>query len=58
MFFLLSPGCCLSFSVLYVTLLTPDALVSAGVHYNSATEQYQVGVTARKNFQLGNRDLA
>jgi hypothetical protein len=50
---LLSPGCCFSVPVLFVTLLTPDMLVSAGVHYDSATEQYQVGVTARKNFQLG-----
>ncbi len=31
-------------------------LVSAGVHYDSATEQYQVGVTARKNFQLGSSE--
>ena len=30
-----------------------DGLVSAGVHYDSASEQYQVGVTARKNLQLG-----
>ena len=33
-----------------------DRLVSAGVHYDSASEQYQVGVTARKNFQLGSSE--
>ena len=27
-----------------------------GVHYDSASEQYQVGVTARKNIQLGSSD--
>ena len=28
----------------------------AGVHYDSASEKYQVGLTARKNFQLGSSD--
>ena len=41
---------------LFVTQLPPDVLVSAGVHYDSASEQYQVGVTARKNIQLGSSE--
>ena len=28
----------------------------AGVHYDSSSEQYQLGVTARKNFQLGSSE--
>ncbi|DBA68630.1 TPA: hypothetical protein ACH3X2_013568 [Trebouxia sp. C0005] len=30
--------------------------IGAGVHYDSVSEQYQVGVTARKNFQLGSSE--
>lgn len=30
--------------------------LGAGVHYDSSTEKYQIGVTARKNFQLGNSE--
>ena len=30
--------------------------VFAGVHYDSSTEKYQIGVTARKNFQLGSSE--
>ena len=33
-----------------------DRLVTTGVHYDSVSEQYQVGVTARKNFQLGSSE--
>lgn len=28
----------------------------AGVHYDSSTEKYQFGVTARKNIQLGSSE--
>lgn len=28
----------------------------AGVHYDSSTEKYQIGVTARKNIQLGSSE--
>lgn len=30
--------------------------IGAGVHYDSASEMYQVGLTARKNIQLGKGD--
>ena len=30
--------------------------LSAGVHYDSSTEKYQIGVTARKNIQLGSSE--
>ena len=58
------PVVCLSYSlplfpILFLSVSHTahcDELVNAGVHYDSASEQYQVGVTARKNFQLGSSE--
>lgn len=36
--------------------MKPGVRLCAGVHYDSSTEKYQIGVTARKNFQLGNSE--